>query len=51
LVHEFLEERYLLGANPFDIKTMVRDQYEGGSTIMTAISGVLAAIGRVDEER
>jgi galactonate dehydratase len=48
LIHEFLEERYLLGANPFDIESliarMVRDQYQGGSTIMTAISGVEIAL-------
>lgn len=48
LIHEFLEERYVLGANPFDIEDlvgrMVRDQYQGGSTIMTAISGVEIAL-------
>jgi galactonate dehydratase len=48
LIHEFLEERYLIGANPFDIESllgrMVRDQYQGGSTIMTAISGVEIAL-------
>jgi galactonate dehydratase len=48
LIHEFLEERYLLGANPFDIESlvdrMVRDQYQGGSTIMTAISGAEIAL-------
>lgn len=44
LIHEFLEERYLIGANPFDIESMVGrmvgDQYQGGSTIMTATSAV-----------
>src|SRR5438552_13802539 len=44
VIHEFLEERYVLGANPFDIEDLVgrmlRDQYQGGSTILTAISGV-----------
>lgn len=48
LIHEFLEERYILGANPFDIESligrMVRDQYQGGSTVMTAISGVEIAL-------
>jgi galactonate dehydratase len=48
LIHEFLEDRYALGANPFDIEDlvtrMVRDQYQGGSTIMTAISGVEIAL-------
>jgi galactonate dehydratase len=48
LIHEFLEQRYILGANPFDIESligrMVRDQYQGGSTIMTAISGVEIAL-------
>jgi galactonate dehydratase len=48
LIHEFLEERYIIGANPFDIESligrMVRDQYQGGSTIMTAISGVEIAL-------
>src|SRR5215831_10837887 len=44
LIHEFLEERYVLGANPFDVEKLIsqmtRDQYQGGSTIMTAISGI-----------
>ncbi len=48
LIHEFLEERYVLGANPFDVEQlvarMVRDQYQGGSTIMTAISGIEIAM-------
>jgi len=48
LIHEFLEERYVLGANPFDVEKLVsqiiRDQYQGGSTIMTAISGVEIAM-------
>lgn len=48
LIHEYLEQRYVLGANPFDIESlierMVRDQYQGGSTIMTAISGVEIAL-------
>lgn len=48
LIHEFLSERYVIGANPFDIEElvtrMVRDQYQGGSTIMTAISAVEIAL-------
>ncbi len=48
LIHEFLEERYVLGANPFDVERliacMVRDQYQGGSTVMTAISGIEIAM-------
>src|SRR3954462_3662474 len=43
LVHEWVEER-ILGEDPFDIERviggMIRDQYQGGSTVMTAISGV-----------
>ena len=42
LSHEWLEER-LLGIDPFDIEktfgNMIRDQYQGGSTVLTAISG------------
>lgn len=43
LMHEWLEER-ALGANPLDVETLVgnliRDQYQGGPTVLTAISGV-----------
>ncbi len=43
LIHEWVEHR-VLGCNPFDVETVVgnliRDQYQGGSTVMTAISGV-----------
>ncbi|MBC7855084.1 MAG: mandelate racemase/muconate lactonizing enzyme family protein [Pirellulaceae bacterium] len=43
LIHEWLEER-LLGEDPRDIErvfgNLIRDQYQGGSTVMTAISGV-----------
>jgi galactonate dehydratase len=43
LVHEWLEER-IMGASPFDcerlIGNLIRDQYQGGATVMTAISGV-----------
>ncbi|HUE69920.1 MAG TPA: mandelate racemase/muconate lactonizing enzyme family protein [Pirellulaceae bacterium] len=42
LIHEWLEER-ILGVNPLDIEqtfgNLIRDQYQGGSTVMTAISG------------
>ncbi len=42
LIHEWLEER-ILGIDPFDIErtfgNLIRDQYQGGSTVMTAISG------------
>src|SRR5947199_9339256 len=41
LVHEWVEDR-VLGADPFDIERlvghMIRDQYQGGSTVLTAIS-------------
>jgi galactonate dehydratase len=47
LCHEWVEGR-VLGADPFDIEAvvggMVRDQYQGGSTVMTAISGVEIAL-------
>jgi galactonate dehydratase len=47
LVHEWVEDR-ILGVHPFDIEAviggMIRDQYQGGSTIMTAISGVEIAL-------
>ncbi len=43
LIDEWVTER-VLGTDPFDIETviggMIRDQYQGGSTVMTAISGV-----------
>jgi galactonate dehydratase len=42
LVHEWLEER-IIGVDPFDIEKvfgdLIRDQYQGGSTVLTAISG------------
>jgi len=48
LIHELLEDRYVIGSSPFDIEDgitrMVRDQYQGGSTVMTAISGVEIAM-------
>jgi galactonate dehydratase len=47
LAHEWVESR-VLGRDPFDIESvvggMIRDQYQGGSTIMTAISGVEIAM-------
>jgi galactonate dehydratase len=47
LLHEWVEHR-LLGADPFDIEVviggMIRDQYQGGATIMTAISSVEVAM-------
>src|SRR3954466_2982685 len=43
LIHEWVEDR-ILGADPFDVERVVggliRDQYQGGATVMTAISGV-----------
>lgn len=48
LIHEFFAERYVVGANPCDIEDlvarMVRDQYQGGATVMTAISGIEIAL-------
>jgi galactonate dehydratase len=45
--HEWLEGR-VLGADPFDVEAviggLIRDQYQGGSTAMTAISGVEIAM-------
>jgi galactonate dehydratase len=47
LIHEWVEDR-ILGVNPFDVESaiggMIRDQYQGGSTVMTAISGVEIAL-------
>src|SRR4051794_25902135 len=47
LTHEWVEGR-VLGRDPFDVEAviggMIRDQYQGGSTIMTAISGVEIAL-------
>lgn len=47
LLHEWVEGR-VLGRDPFDIEAVVgaliRDQYQGGSTVMTAISGVEIAL-------
>ena len=47
LLHEWVEGR-VLGRDPFDVEAvvggMIRDQYQGGSTVMTAISGVEIAL-------
>jgi galactonate dehydratase len=47
LLHEWVEGR-VLGRDSFDVEAviggMVRDQYQGGATIMTAISGVEIAL-------
>jgi len=47
LIHEWVEER-VLGENPFDIErisaALIRDQYQCGATIMTAISGGIACL-------
>jgi galactonate dehydratase len=47
LAHEWVEGR-VLGRDPFDVEAvvggMVRDQYQGGATVMTAISGVEIAM-------
>jgi len=47
IAHEWVEGR-ILGRDPFDIERvvgdMIRDQYQGGSTVMTAISGVEIAM-------
>jgi galactonate dehydratase len=47
LLHEWVEGR-VVGRDPFDVEAiiggMIRDQYQGGSTVMTAISGVEIAL-------
>jgi galactonate dehydratase len=47
VAHEWVEGR-VLGRDPFDIEAviggMIRDQYQGGATVMTAISGVELAL-------
>ena len=47
LCHEWVEDR-VIGRDPFDIEPlvggMIRDQYQGGATVMTAISGVEIAL-------
>jgi galactonate dehydratase len=43
LLHEWVEER-IIGVDPFDVEqaisNLIRDQYQGGPTVLTAISGV-----------
>jgi galactonate dehydratase len=47
ICHEWVEDR-VVGRDPFDIEAvvggMIRDQYQGGSTVMTAISGTEIAM-------
>lgn len=47
IAHEWVEGR-VLGHDPFDVERIVgdliRDQYQGGSTVMTAISGTEIAL-------
>ena len=47
ICHEWVEAR-VVGRDPFDIEAvvggMIRDQYQGGSTVMTAISGTEIAM-------
>jgi galactonate dehydratase len=47
LIHEWVEGR-VIGRDPFDVErvvgSMIRDQYQGGSTVMTAISSVEIAM-------
>src|SRR6516165_8362993 len=47
LLHEWVSVR-VLGRDPFDVEAivggMIRDQYQGGSTVMTAISAVEIAL-------
>ncbi len=47
LCHEWVEGR-VIGRDPFDVEAvvggMIRDQYQGGATVLTAISGVEIAL-------
>ncbi len=47
LIHEWVEDR-VLGIDPVDVEsfvdTLIRDQYQGGSTVLTAISSVEIAM-------
>ncbi|MEK6258338.1 MAG: mandelate racemase/muconate lactonizing enzyme family protein [Planctomycetota bacterium] len=47
LLQDWVEER-ILGVDPFDVESviggLIRDQYQGGPTILTAISGVEIAL-------
>src|SRR5207253_960100 len=46
VIREWVEDR-VLGINPFDVEAviggLVRDQYQGGPSVLTAISGVEVA--------
>jgi galactonate dehydratase len=47
LLHDWVEDQ-ILGRDPFDVEAlvgrMIRDQYQGGPTVLTAISGVEIAL-------
>jgi galactonate dehydratase len=47
MIHEWVEGR-VIGCDPFDVErvigNMIRDQYQGGATVMTAISSVEIAL-------
>jgi galactonate dehydratase len=47
LIHEWVEDR-VLDVNPFDVEqvvgNLIRDQYQGGPTVLTAISGIEVAM-------
>src|SRR5436305_578776 len=47
LLHDWVEDQ-ILGGDPFDVEAlvgrMIRDQYQGGPTVLTAISGVEIAL-------
>jgi galactonate dehydratase len=47
ICHEWVEKR-VIGRDPFEVERligdMIRDQYQGGATVMTAISGVEIAL-------
>jgi galactonate dehydratase len=47
ICHEWVEQR-ITGRDPFEVERlvgdMIRDQYQGGATVMTAISGVEIAL-------
>ena len=47
ICHEWIKDR-VIGKDPFDIEAvvggMIRDQYQGGSTVLTAISGTEIAM-------
>ncbi|MBM3833217.1 MAG: helix-turn-helix domain-containing protein [Verrucomicrobia bacterium] len=47
VLHEWVKDR-IVGEDPFDIEriaeNLIRDQYQGGSTVLTAISGVEVAL-------